>query len=136
MGDNVGDCAGMAADLFETYAVTLVATMVLGGLLAADFGANAVLYPLLLGGVSIIASIVGSFFVKTGDGNKIMAALYRGVIISGVLAAIAFYPITTASDRAPRRPTTLFRLLPGRPGADRRRSCGSPSTTPAPSTRR
>src|SRR6201996_1761268 len=68
VGDNVGDCAGMAADLLETYAVTLVATMVLGGLLASDFGANAVLYPLLLGGASIPASIVGSFFVKTNDG--------------------------------------------------------------------
>ncbi|MDR3418232.1 MAG: sodium-translocating pyrophosphatase [Nevskia sp.] len=96
VGDNVGDCAGMAADLFETYAVTIVATMVLGGLLAAEFGANAVLYPLVLGGVSIIASIVGSFFVKTNDGAKIMKALYIGVAVSGVLAAIAFYPITTA----------------------------------------
>lgn len=96
VGDNVGDCAGMAADLFETYAVTLVATMVLGGLLAADFGANAVLYPLLLGGVSIPASIIGSFFVKTNDGAKIMNALYIGVAVSGVLAAAAFYPISGA----------------------------------------
>ena len=96
VGDNVGDCAGMAADLFETYAVTIVATMVLGGLLAVDFGANAVLYPLLLGGVSIPASIIGSFFVKTTDGAKIMKALYLGTAVSGILAAVAFYPITTA----------------------------------------
>ncbi len=96
VGDNVGDCAGMAADLFETYAVTVVATMVLGGLLVADFGANAVLYPLVLGGASILASIVGTFFVAAKEGKKIMSALYRGVIVSGVLAAVAFYPITTA----------------------------------------
>ncbi|HVT34377.1 MAG TPA: sodium-translocating pyrophosphatase, partial [Nevskiaceae bacterium] len=96
VGDNVGDCAGMAADLFETYAVTLVATMVLAGLTIAQFGANAVLYPLVLGGASIIASIVGTFFVKANEGGKIMNALYRGVIVSGVLAAIAFYPITSA----------------------------------------
>jgi K(+)-stimulated pyrophosphate-energized sodium pump len=96
VGDNVGDCAGMAADLFETYAVTIVATMVLGNLLAGEYGANAVLYPLVLGGVSIIASIIGSFFVKTNDGAKIMNALYIGTAVSGVLAAVAFYPITTA----------------------------------------
>ena len=96
IADNVGDCAGMAADLFETYAVTLVATMVLGGLLVAkgELGANAVLYPLVMGGVSIIASIVGTFFVKYREGGKIMNALYRGTAVSGVLAAIAFYPIT------------------------------------------
>ncbi len=95
VGDNVGDCAGMAADLFETYAVTVVATMVLGGLMAATLGPNAVLYPLVLGGVSIIASIIGTFFVKAKD-KKIMAALYKGVIVSAVLAAVAFYPITQA----------------------------------------
>lgn len=95
VGDNVGDCAGMAADLFETYAVTLVATMLLGGLMLNEVGPNAVLYPMLLGGASIIASIIGTFFVKTKDGGKIMNALYKGVIASGVLAAIAFYPITT-----------------------------------------
>ncbi|HEX5421400.1 MAG TPA: sodium/proton-translocating pyrophosphatase, partial [Gammaproteobacteria bacterium] len=95
VGDNVGDCAGMAADLFETYAVTVVATMLLGGLSAATLGANAVLYPLILGGVSIIASIIGTFFVSTKSGN-VMGALYKGVIVSGVLAAIAFYPITRA----------------------------------------
>ena len=96
VGDNVGDCAGMAADLFETYAVTLVATMVLAGLSVATLGEQAVLYPLVLGAVSIVASIVGTFFVKVADGGKIMAALYRGVIVSGVIAAVAFYPITTA----------------------------------------
>jgi K(+)-stimulated pyrophosphate-energized sodium pump len=95
VGDNVGDCAGMAADLFETYAVTIIATMLLGGLLMSDAGANAVIYPLVLGGFSIIASIVGCFFVKAYEGGKIMNALYRGLAVSGALAAIAFYPITT-----------------------------------------
>ena len=94
VGDNVGDCAGMAADLFETYAVTIVATMLLGGLMMKDAGVSAIIYPLVLGGASIIASIVGTFFVKAGEGGKIMNALYKGVIVSGVLAAIAFYPIT------------------------------------------
>ena len=100
VGDNVGDCAGMAADLFETYAVTLVATMVLAGLGVATLGEtagnNAVLYPLVLGAVSIVASIIGTFFVKVKEGGKIMAALYRGVIVSGIIAAAAFYPISTS----------------------------------------
>ncbi|HZX77927.1 sodium-translocating pyrophosphatase [Lysobacter sp.] len=96
VGDNVGDCAGMAADLFETYAVTVIATMLLGGLMIAEAGRNAVLYPLVLGGVSIIASIIGAFFVKVKAGGSIMGALYKGVIVSAVLAAIAFYPITTS----------------------------------------
>src|SRR3546814_40637 len=95
VGDNVGDCAGMAADLFETYAVTIIATMLLGGLMVAQAGSNAVLYPLVLGGVSILASIVGTFFVKVKEGGSIMGALYKGVIVSAVLAAIAFWPITT-----------------------------------------
>ena len=95
VGDNVGDCAGMAADLFETYAVTIIATMLLGGLVAATYGASAVVYPLVLGAVSIVASIIGTFFVKTSEGGKIMGALYRGMIVAGVLAAIAFYPITS-----------------------------------------
>ncbi len=95
VGDNVGDCAGMAADLFETYAVTVIATMLLGGLMIAEAGHNAVLYPLVLGGVSIIASIIGAFFVKVKTGGSIMGALYKGVIVSGVLAAIAFWPVTT-----------------------------------------
>ncbi len=95
VGDNVGDCAGMAADLFETYAVTVIATMLLGGLMVAEVGRNAVLYPLVLGGVSIIASIIGALFVKVKAGGSIMGALYKGVIVSGVLAAIAFWPVTT-----------------------------------------
>lgn len=95
VGDNVGDCAGMAADLFETYAVTIIATMLLGSLMVAQAGEHAVLYPLVLGGVSIIASIIGAMFVKVKAGGSIMGALYKGVIVSGVLAAIAFYPITT-----------------------------------------
>ncbi|TAA12155.1 sodium-translocating pyrophosphatase [Pseudoxanthomonas winnipegensis] len=99
VGDNVGDCAGMAADLFETYAVTVIATMLLGGLMAAQAGANAILYPLVLGGVSIIASIIGALFVRVKAGGSIMGALYKGVIVSAVLAAIAFYPITTALMR-------------------------------------
>jgi len=96
VGDNVGDCAGMAADLFETYAVTLVATMLLGSLTASVLGPNAVIYPMVLGGLSIIASILGTFVVGTKEGGKIMSALYKGVIASGVLAAIAFYPVTKA----------------------------------------
>jgi K(+)-stimulated pyrophosphate-energized sodium pump len=96
VGDNVGDCAGMAADLFETYAVTLVATMLLGSLFAASLGPNAVIYPMVLGGLSIIASVLGTFVVGTKEGGKIMSALYKGVIASGVLAAIAFFPVTKA----------------------------------------
>ena len=96
VGDNVGDCAGMAADLFETYAVTVIATMLLGSLMISEAGRNAVLYPLVLGAASILASIVGAMFVKVKDGGSIMGALYKGVIVSGVLAAIAFFPVTTA----------------------------------------
>ena len=98
VGDNVGDCAGMAADLFETYAVTVVATMVLGGLMfkGVDGGLDLryILFPLVLGAVSIVASIIGTFFVNAKDGGKIMNALYRGLAVSGILALLAFYPIT------------------------------------------
>jgi K(+)-stimulated pyrophosphate-energized sodium pump len=96
VGDNVGDCAGMAADLFETYAVTAVAVMLLGILTFSDENATqVVLYPLVLGGVSIIASIIGTFAVKSRTGN-VERALYQGLILSGLIAAIAFYPITSA----------------------------------------
>jgi K(+)-stimulated pyrophosphate-energized sodium pump len=94
VGDNVGDCAGMAADLFETYAVTLVATMLLGGLMLAGTNGASIIYPLALGAASIVASIVGTFFVKVSDGGKIMNALYKGVIVSGLVSAIAFWFIT------------------------------------------
>ncbi len=100
VGDNVGDCAGMAADLFETYAVTVVATMLLGGLLfakqSAAAGFNAAIYPLALGAVSIVSSIIGTFFVSTREGGKIMNALYKGVIVAGIVSAIGFYFITHA----------------------------------------
>jgi len=95
VGDNVGDCAGMAADLFETYGVTLIATMLLGSLLLEGTDAG-VLYPLVLGAISIVASIIGTFFVKTKEGGSVMGALYKGVIVSGIIAAIAFYPVTNA----------------------------------------
>ena len=94
VGDNVGDCAGMAADLFETYAVTVVATMLLGSLLVGA-GTSAVIYPLALGGVAIIASIIGTFFVETKEGDtKIMIALYKGLGVAGAVALALFIPVT------------------------------------------
>jgi K(+)-stimulated pyrophosphate-energized sodium pump len=97
VGDNVGDCAGMAADLFETYAVTAVATMLLASITFKTqiaHGSNVLMYPLLLGAASIVASVIGCFFVKLGKNNNIMGALYKGLVVSGVIAAIAFYFIT------------------------------------------
>ncbi|MDZ7622765.1 MAG: sodium-translocating pyrophosphatase [Candidatus Competibacteraceae bacterium] len=97
VGDNVGDCAGMAADLFETYAVTIIATMLVGSLLFVDSGAdavrNAIILPLVMGGLSIVASIIGTFFVKAREGEKIMNALYRGLAVAGGIAAVAFLPL-------------------------------------------
>jgi K(+)-stimulated pyrophosphate-energized sodium pump len=105
VGDNVGDCAGMAADLFETYAVTIVATMLLGGLTMQDAGSNGPVYPLALGAASIVASIIGTFFVRV-TGGKIMNALYKGVAVSALLSGVAFYFIT--KSLMPEQATSLF----------------------------
>ncbi|WP_024326207.1 sodium-translocating pyrophosphatase [Thioalkalivibrio sp. AKL19] len=94
VGDNVGDCAGMAADLFETYAVTIIATMILGTLLIPELGLMAAVYPLVLGGGAILASIIGTFAVKARQGSEIIKGLYKGLMVSGGLAAVAFLPIT------------------------------------------
>ncbi len=99
VGDNVGDCAGMAADLFETYAVTAIATMLLASItfrseISQMGNVNVLLYPLVIGGVSILASVLGTFFVRLGKGKNIMGALYKGLVVAGVVAGGAFYPIT------------------------------------------
>ena len=106
VGDNVGDCAGMAADLFETYAVTVIATMLLGHLMIETLGANAVIYPLVLGGVSILASIIGCFFVRSKEDGSVMGALYKGLIAAAVIAGAAFYPIT--QELMPTQANGLF----------------------------
>jgi K(+)-stimulated pyrophosphate-energized sodium pump len=108
VGDNVGDCAGMAADLFETYAVTIIATMLLGTMIVDQVGPTAIVYPLVLGAISIVASIIGTFFVKTSDGGKIMGALYKGMIAAAILAAIAFYPVTNMMMAGTGNVTGIF----------------------------
>ncbi len=95
VGDNVGDCAGMAADLFETYAVSAVAAMLFGSLIFPDFD-KAVLFPLVLGGVAIFASIIGTWFIRLGKSQNIMGALYKGLAVAGILSAVAFYPVTNS----------------------------------------
>ena len=105
VGDNVGDCAGMAADLFETYAVTAVAVMLLGLQFPSS---NLALYPLALGGISIIASVIGTLFARVGRGGSIMNALYRAVLVATVLSAIGFIPVTMAFDNGKFNFTDLY----------------------------
>ncbi|MBI3596565.1 MAG: sodium/proton-translocating pyrophosphatase, partial [Nitrospirae bacterium] len=111
VGDNVGDCAGMAADLFETYAVTIISTMLLG-LLVFSGAQQVLIYPLVVGGISIITSIIGTFFARVGSKGYIMGALYKGLAVSGLLSAVALYPVT-------------FWMLQGLRGADPSRIYGT-----------
>ncbi len=111
VGDNVGDCAGMAADLFETYAVTSVAAILLGTLTFTEGYTPAIIYPLALGGIAIIASIIGTWFAKLSKGSEnIMWALYKALIVAGIIAAVLFYPLTSAlmADNGYFSTTALF----------------------------
>jgi len=139
VGDNVGDCAGMAADLFETYAVTTIATMVLAALVYPSME-GPVGYPLALGAVSIIASIIGTYFVKTSSGGKIMNALYRGLAVAGILSLIAFYFVTNWMMRDAVGGDSTASSSSGAAASwawcSPRSWCSSPSTTPAPTSRR
>ena len=110
VGDNVGDCAGMAADLFETYAVTVIATMLLGFLTLEQAAGVAVLYPLAIGAVSIVASIIGTFVVRAGKGQSVMSALYKGVIVAGLLAAVGIWFVTREmwADAGSYSPNSLW----------------------------
>jgi K(+)-stimulated pyrophosphate-energized sodium pump len=112
VGDNVGDCAGMAADLYETYAVTAVAAMLLGSLVFENFTA-AIIFPLLVGSVAIIATIIGIAFIKLGKKNNVMGALYKGLIVAGVLAAVILYPVTMKlmADNGQFEPIKLYGAL-------------------------
>jgi len=112
VGDNVGDCAGMAADLFETYAVTAIAAMILGHLIFPD-SANAILLPLMIGGVAIIASILGTFFVRLGKKQYIMGALYKGLIVSSIFALIGFWFVTNKFNKGYFFPLVIGILITG-----------------------
>ena len=133
VGDNVGDCAGMAADLFETYAVTAVAVMLLGTLRRLAPTTHLYLYPLAIGGVSAITSVIGTFFARLGKGeNAVINALYKAVLVATVLSAIGFIPITMAFDGGLYSFSDLYVLGARRPRSSRSCSSRSPSTTRAP----
>ena len=132
VGDNVGDCAGMAADLFETYAVTAVAVMLLGitgG--AATTGKHLWLFPLAIGGLSILTSIIGSLFARVREGGNVMNALYRSVLVATVLSALGFIPITLGFARAAGSASGTCTSPSSSGSSSRSCSSASPSTTPA-----